>query len=68
MITGALCERMLASASGSAVVQKAHSAETPADDPMGPAAAGAMVDLMLAVDGVIAPSRRVVRLARIAES
>src|SRR4029078_3476805 len=27
MITGPLCERMLASASGSAVVQKAHSAE-----------------------------------------
>jgi hypothetical protein len=28
MITGPLCERMLASASGSAVVQNAHSAET----------------------------------------
>ena len=27
----------------------------PADDPVGPPAAGAMVDLMLAVDGVIAP-------------
>ena len=27
MTTGPLCERMLASASGSAVVQKAHSAE-----------------------------------------
>jgi hypothetical protein len=28
MIAGELCERMLASASGSAVVQKAHSADT----------------------------------------
>jgi hypothetical protein len=27
MVIGALCERMLASASGSAVEQKAHSAE-----------------------------------------
>jgi hypothetical protein len=49
MIAGPLCERMLASASGRAVVQKAHSA----DDPVGPPATRAVIDFMLAIHGVV---------------
>lgn len=37
--------------------------EHPADDPVGPSAAGAMIDLRLAIDGMIAPDGRIERVS-----
>ena len=67
MIAGPECERMLASASGRAVVQKAHSADTRPMIQWVRSAAGAMIDFMLAVHRVIATAGGIVLISQIAE-